>query len=221
MFGLAGGILGAIVWTTFVYFSGIESRCLALLIGALAGVGIRLSMRDRQSFGGGMLAGVIAIGAICAGKIAIAGFSMAQLREMMTRDPYMIGAIAEQTLEERQQAGEDFSEWYSLHNLEVADSPKDFYPSEIWTHAVKQWKAMPDLEKDAARIQAASNFDSQLPSYFIVVFISSFKWADILWAVLAVVAAFFVACTRHDQSFDRLLSDPFGAVSECCRKKAA
>lgn len=80
---------------------------------------------------------------------------------------------------------------------------------------------MPDLEKDAARIQAASNFDSQLPSYFIVVFISSFKWADILWAVLAVVAAFFVACTRHDQSFDRLLSDPFGAVSECCRKKAA
>ena len=68
---LIGGAIGAFIWGMVAYFTGYEVGYLAILVGALCGGGATLGGEPETTGGGmigGIMAAVIAIGAIGAGK---------------------------------------------------------------------------------------------------------------------------------------------------------
>ncbi len=42
MTGLVGGLIGAAIWAALIYFTGVEIGYVAILVGACAGIGVRL-----------------------------------------------------------------------------------------------------------------------------------------------------------------------------------
>jgi hypothetical protein len=76
--GLVGGVAGAAVWVLVGFLSHYEVGWIAWAVGFLVGFGVRYSAYlggQDASFGKGILASVIAVGAIVTAKAAIANRS--------------------------------------------------------------------------------------------------------------------------------------------------
>ena len=169
--GILGGLLGAAIWAAVGHWTDYEVGWIAWGIGFLVGVGVRGGSRGRALAGSAVMAGVIAFGAVVAGKWAALTMSVdAQVNEMP------IAAIADVVVAERLAAGE----LIELPSEDGAVSWEDLYPVYIWAEAETRWASLDDM--DQAGFKAA--MADEMPSMFAM--LSPY---DLLWLALAVGTA--------------------------------
>lgn len=204
--GLLGGLVGAAIWAGLIYMTGIEIGYVAILVGAAAGIGVRLGANEWDyGLGPGLLAVAVAIVALIGGKI-VGGrmYLQAELREIQNiavqwnHDNHLIAEFAQEIWEEapedaqfsEPELGEDGADESELSPDQI---PKG-YPKEVWAQALARWNGMTEEEKQKLRDEQIKGFDEEfeVPAHVF------FGPIDILWFVLAVSAAFRIATGAHE-----------------------
>jgi len=212
MGGAAAGLIGAAIWAAIGYFTGLEIGWIAWGIGMLVGIGVRVvgsqeiayfdkTQRKmvRSSVGAegplaGMVAAVLAVVSVLAGKYALVHLFLAapaaSLEEYL-EDDTMISAIADEVVVEYESQGRAVS-WPAGVNPEEAYERAD-YPPEIWTAAESRWNALPEEERanlKKAQAELIGMALGNMEGAESAVFLSSFGVFDLLWFGLAAVTAF-------------------------------
>lgn len=83
--GLIGGVLGTAVWAAIAYFAHAEVGWIAWGIGFVVGFGVRFMSAEEQGFMPGMIAVVIAVVSVLAGKYAAVELAFRDLAGEMPR----------------------------------------------------------------------------------------------------------------------------------------
>lgn len=192
--GVAGGVIGVVLWAAVTYFTGYEIGWVAWFVGVLTGAGVSAAIERRGGALTGLLACVIAVGAVGVGKVAMARLSASD-------------AIAS--------IGENFSEEDAVFHMAMNDPEGEpgedgEYDPAALDRAGARWEAMSETERDAYRLQAANEVREEMEAntgaVTIVALIGSLSPFDLLWIGLAGVSAFKLASTndapRHSSMID-------------------
>lgn len=208
--GLIGGLVGVAIWVGIGYATHYEVGWIAWGIGFLVGAGVRygahLGNQD-ESLLQGVLASVMAIGAIVAAKFVLftifVGGSSAELDELASfasRITYdeegMIASEADDIVTEMDGRNQKIN-WPEGSSAETAFKKAD-YPEKIWKQAEARWKQLPPKEKEdrkLARAMLASSLRSAAKKPDFGEFFS--PW-DFLWLGLAAVTAFKIGVGTYD-----------------------
>lgn len=184
--GVAGGVIGVILWTSVTYFTGYEIGWVAWFVGVLTGLGVSAATEKRGRFLIGALAAIIAVGAIGAGKITLARLAASQ-------------AIAD--------VGANFTDDDAIYHMAESDpavNPDDddtIDPAAI-DRATARWGKMSETERDAYRMQAShevrQRMEQDADSVTAVALIASLTPFDLIWMGLAALSSFKIAGrSRH------------------------
>lgn len=206
-----GGGIGAAIWAAIAYFTGFEVGYIAVLVGALAGLGTNLLGQD-EGIVPGIIAAAAAILAVAIGKYAAVDLGINQAMTEIAAETTWgpddgIAAIADGIIEQREAAGqtinwpepEPYDDTYddtaatddeSWDNYSIADD----YPEDVWAEAAAGYDRMPHADQQQWIEFAKRNYESNLASFSQdvkgVAFAESFSLFDLLWLALAVGAAF-------------------------------
>lgn len=184
--GVAGGVIGVILWTSVTYFTGYEIGWVAWFVGVLTGAGVSASIERRGGILTGMLACLIAIGTVGAGKVAMARMAASEA----------IASIGESFTDE------DAVFHMTRNDPEAEPMDEEGYDRAAFDRAAARWEAMSETERDAYRLQAANEVRQEMESnseaVTVVALFQSLSPYDILWIILAGVSAFKLA-SRNDQ----------------------
>lgn len=191
--GVVGGLIGAAIWAAIVHFSGYEVGFVAWLVGILVGVGVGAAASGAGVPGSGLLAGVLALGAIGAGKVSVVWIGMQEYRAEAMGDEAMIAGLASESLDARVEAGEDFSEWYEWEYDGEDDSIAANYPPEVWDESEREWFAMTEAEREELRAEVSAEYDAATPFALIIGTLVSLGIFDFIWVALAVSSAYKIA----------------------------
>jgi hypothetical protein len=144
--GAVGCVIGAAIWTAVTYYTNYEIGWVAWGVGVLAGIGVFVGSGRRGDFALGVLAVLLALAGILAGKYAVAYASVHTYAS--SDDPYVAG-IAEEILYERARNGETWPivPTFAPDLLSIASE----YPPQIWSEATSRWNAMSEVEQDEIR----------------------------------------------------------------------
>ncbi len=198
--GLAGGVVGTVVWVLVGYFAQYEVGWIAWGIGFLVGAGVRygayLDDQDDDSVLG-IFASVVAIGSIVAAKfiifcLLVNGSDAADLRESLSKvrfdDEAMIAGIANEIAEERTLRGETIN-WPPETTSDEGPREAD-YPAELWRQAEKRWDGL-GSEKQQEQISELKLFVKELSEQVSGPGFGEFfsPW-DLLWFGLATMTAY-------------------------------
>lgn len=207
---LGMGLLGAAIWAAIAYFANFEIGWIAWIIGGMVGFGAAYASPDEPSVPRGLIAAVIALASIFAGKLATVHFVVdkvvaesgvgdidAYRARVLSEDPdYPVAVIADAIAVERMDRGETIN-WPNGSSYEYAIEKQDF-PQDIWSDATRRWNAMSSPEKEDyldehfAYIQSvAASFEPSVSDMSALVF-DALGPLDALFAVLAVITAFSV-----------------------------
>jgi hypothetical protein len=225
--GMLGGLLGTVLWAFLIYKTEFPSRYAAIFVGAFVGGGVRLAA-SKWDFGWGpaVTASVIAFVAIITGKIVgmnlllsavqreTAEFTAAYVR-LMQHENFLISQMADEALAanydsdfDLDEAGVDWTEdaeedEFDPENwLDPEQLPRR-YPQAVWDDANKRWDQLPDDEKQKRRAAvdgaiaqgegdaAVSGMDFNRPAILHPL--------DLLFAVIAIIAAFRIAAGWTDR----------------------
>ncbi len=195
---LIGATIGAAIWAAIAYFTGYEVGYIAILVGALAGIGTHVLGQDEGPVPG-VLAAAAAILAIAVGKYAVISISVDEAfgpsGDLRWTADDGIAAVADSYIAERESRGETI-EWPELgedHDWENA-SAGDTYPADIWKQASEGWDRMPASDQqrwiDHAKYEHENMMREVGESVKSDAFAESFSPFDLLWLALAVGAAF-------------------------------
>ena len=179
--GAVGGLIGMAIWGVVMYATEAEWGILAILVGALAGTGVRFGA-SRWDFGWwpALTAVSIAAIAIAGGKLigmnlvlqSVAGevqreaetFQAAFTVETMTHENMLISEIADTVAYEweEQRGGElawpeDYDDDWELDPENVSK----MYPPDVWAEATKRWQALSDEEKQRRRDEQVQLVEEQ------------------------------------------------------------
>jgi hypothetical protein len=200
--GLIGGAAGVAIWVLVGYLSHYEVGWIAWAVGFLVGFGVRYSAHlggQDASFGKGILASVIAFGAIIAAKflvfsLLVGGDKSAEIRELASQirvdDEAMIAGLADDIVTEATARGQTIA-WPQGVTLDSASKKSD-YPPKIWQQAVARWNQLGPKGQNDQKVQRRM-LASQLTSLAKrPEFGDFFSPLDLLWLGLAVVTAFKV-----------------------------
>lgn len=195
--GLVGGLIGAAIWAALIYFTGVEIGYVAILVGACAGIGVRLGASQWDfGMGPGLLAVAVAIVALIGGKVVggrmYLNKELGEIRALAMQfqhDNHLIAEMADEIWE-------DSPEGTPLSNPELEDGEYDTpeqipntYPKEVWEQALAKWNALTEPEKQKLRDDQAQQFNAE----FEIPAEALFGPIDVLWFFLAVGAAFRIA----------------------------
>lgn len=193
-----GGALGAGLWALVIVFAERELSLIAIGVGALAGIGMALGAQTERNFATGIIAAVIALLGIGAGKyIAVDHLSGKALARIAATMPTVTADvakahIAEGVTKEFVSAQKKLT-WPEGKNLESAANLTD-YPKEVVKDVEARWALM-----DSAAQTSYMNQMHESRTAFITdkksevrseVFKSAFRPIDLLWAAVAIFAAF-------------------------------
>lgn len=179
--GVAGGVVGVILWTSITFFTGYEIGWVAWFVGVLTGAGTGAAIEKRGGILTGLLACIIAVGAVGAGKITMARLAASD-------------AIAN--------IGENFTDEDAVFHMvrndpEAEPIDEDGYDPVAFDRAAARWEAMSETERDAYRLQAANEVRQEMEAnseaVTVVALIGSLGPYDLLWIGLAGVSAFKLA----------------------------
>ena len=207
--GLAGAVLGLLIWITVARLSHHEWGFLAIFMGVLIGIGVRLGGRNDYGSALGLTAVSIALTAFFIGKIAVLVVLIraAQSEQMTVWNPKKeeacIAWIAEKIKEEQEKTG-FVSEWTMPPTL----APKlefQYHPG-IWGAASEGWQAMeePEREKIREEIKEHARKTVEMPyglPYDILETtdrkqllgsLYQMDMLDLLWIPAMLAAAFFI-----------------------------
>lgn len=201
--GLAGGVVGAVVWCLATLMTGLEVGWVAWGVGLIVGAGVALGWSGVRSHGTAVLAVVIAVASIALGKYGVAHVGLHNQIERLQNDDLGDAEGMEALRADVQQS------WYEHGREATSLKGKNVrlvegYPKEIFEEAEGIWIRMTKLEQtrfkqrvrddrvaalEAARIERAND-----------AFVASLGTIDIVWIVLALVTAYRIAQPRHDEA---------------------
>lgn len=194
---IIGGAIGAAIWAAISYFTHYEIRWIATGLGALTGFGMAIGARGEADDLHGIVAVVIALAAIAAGKFAAVQFAVNAMtstisQNIVVTDEIAQCAIANQLLDQRTDGGSSLK-WPNGKDADSAETIND-YPDTIAKDAMARWNAMTPDAQDAYKQQTADYMKSQVQGFSGVAsqagFLASFSFYDIIWVIFAGWAAF-------------------------------
>lgn len=196
---IAGGLLGAAIWAVVSYTTGYEVGWIAWGVGALCGAGMMIGLGNSDS---GLLSGVVAViialAAIAAGKFAAIHFHVGQelndvrasILQMPVEDAKVY--LADQLVEEYTNAGKPL-QWPAESDAETATEPEE-YPTDLWQDVEARWATMTPEHQEQYR---QAMIDESLAATDMVhgfadaaIFVESFDFFDLIWGILAMFSAF-------------------------------
>jgi len=207
---LLAGAIGAAIWAAIAHYTNREIGFVAWGIGGLVGLGAYIGGRGDSGAGTGVLAAVVALASIAAGKFIVVDIVAntivkqvhtnvdAGIDELFKDDEAFKIHMAHQLVEVAVGEGKSL-EWPKDMNNDDAEKPEDF-PKDIWKDVEARWKGMSaearkqycDDTRAAAREAVHANVDDAGGKAKLEVFFQSFSAWDLLWAFLAVSTAFRV-----------------------------
>jgi len=204
--GLAAGALGTAAWAAVVHFTGYEIGYLAWGIGFIVGLGVAMGSKGQGDLLTGVVAVVISVLSILAGKYAAAYIQVEQAlstETMEINDELLISYKADDIVNERIAAGEEVL-WPEGVDADYAAQEAD-YAADIWAAADGRWSAMTaadqDLFRGQIRAERQANFDSYRPQARTDIFMESFAMIDLIFFGLAIATAFKLAVQNTAAAF--------------------
>lgn len=138
--GLTGGLLGAVVWVATAYFAGLELGVIALGIGALSGVGVRLLAKETRGTGPAVTAVIVCLFSIGAGKVGHVVVSWPGTAEGLREGALIqLSAIVAREYERAGRSVDVPSMGWEIRHTD--------YPEEIWVEAERRWNALAPEEQ--------------------------------------------------------------------------
>lgn len=195
--GLIGGAIGAAIWAAIAYFAHVQVGIVAIGVGALVGGGTFMFAGDAASPVTGAIAVVIALLSIAAGKYitihAIASNYKSEVHKAIVVDENIaLVHISEQLAKEAESGGKKLA-WPKGMNVEEASEESEF-PPEIWADSKSRWAAMTPTQQEGYKRDLQESLHSELDGVVAEAeaeaFTKSFDFFDVLWAFLAIGAAF-------------------------------
>lgn len=196
-----GGLVGAGIWAAVAYFFNVEIGWIAWGVGVLAGLGVRTLAKGEECSQAGVVAALIAVFSIAAGKYAVVEIAMSQIafadEGPMTAE-MNIADIAGEMAQEKTARGEEIS-WPepAFDAAGNPPSPEQMFPPLLWAQAKSRWDAMDAKAQEEHSAQAAERMAQARVLAMGVLrgvgFIASFGLFDILWCLLAISSAYRIA----------------------------
>lgn len=196
--GIIAGIAGAAVWAIVAAVTGFEIGWIAWGIGAGVGAGVAWGSEGSPAMG--VLAVVISVLAIVAGKFITVemvlsremGGAKAEIAQMLESEEYLISWMADIVIADIQESGGTVS-WPAGVDPEEA-STKAEYPKEIWARAEQSWSALTLEEKEEFKVDVQEQIEESMNMYAADVrndgFLASFGVMDALFFLLAIGTAY-------------------------------
>lgn len=210
--GVIGGVVGAAVWAGVSYATGYEIGWIAWGIGGLVGLGVAWGDKGASGHLAGIVAVIISLCAILAGKYAAVQFvidkhltadSLAgEMTAAIETDEFMRSYVADRVVEKYEAAGKPVN-WPEGMSVEEATVEAE-YPPDVWADATARWEAMSDSERGDYRQQVRDTMTADLAQaisgfrgdMIAEGFKQSFSAMDVIFFLLAVVTAFKIASSR-------------------------
>ena len=223
--GFAGGAIGAVVWILVVYFLNIEVGYIAIGIGVLSGLGVRMASRyddTPPTTAQSVIAAAIALLMVVGAKFVVVSLMMddalaeqrmqfnESLSPIVIEEDELPFRLAQDEIQRREEAGEPVN-WPEGMSSDLVETEDDI-PAEVMTWANAKYKSMSPDERAAevAQQQKALNdfiealkttdmFEpGELWAMKFEAFTDSFSPFDLLWIGLAVVSAYQIG--QDDES---------------------
>lgn len=199
-----GGLIGAAVWAAISYYSNFEIGWIAVGVGFLCGLGMAVGSQGASGHLGGIVAAVIALASIAAGKYATIHFHAEDVIQQVRnqRPEFSLDDariyMCDQLCEEAESQGRTLR-WPAGYTVENAEE-QAHYPPEIWKDMESRWSRMSADERETYRSAMQANLVAMLEHGIdaagsqakVEGFLASFGLFDLLWAALAIGAAFKV-----------------------------
>ena len=193
--GVVGGLIGTAIWVAIGYGTHREIGWIAWGIGALVGLGVRVASQEWDGVHPGVIAVIIAITSVVAGKYIVVTLIARQFTNELTyraTDEDLIQNFANDIVQDRKTKGKKLA-WPAGKSLENAEKSAD-YPKDVWQEATKKWTALPSAEQQSLRKKEEEQFANLKDAIQGFArnegFKSSFGPFDLLWFGLAAFTAF-------------------------------
>ncbi|TWT52312.1 hypothetical protein KOR42_29980 [Thalassoglobus neptunius] len=198
--GLIGAAIGAAVWIAVVHFANYEVGYIALLVGFLAGIGVRTVAGDEVGIGPGIAAVGAAAFAMLIAKYVLVSIVIAQAFGGDEFDFSVPGGadqgiayMADDVVAEAV-AREEEVVWPEDDSVYEDDIVSNDYSEEIWTAAQERWEALDEAaqaefieKKQEEEKLFLAEFQDELKQE---IFKQSFTPYDLLWFGLAGLTAY-------------------------------
>ncbi|HLP85179.1 MAG TPA: hypothetical protein VK157_12595 [Phycisphaerales bacterium] len=193
-----GGLIGAAVWAAVTYFTGYELGFVAWIVGGIVGLGMGVLAKDDANTATGVIAALVAVGAVALGKFGAIHFiieketakMLASEGPVTMEDAKII--MADQLVEEYERAGKTLT-WAEGMSMQDATTVAD-YPADLQKDLEVRWAAAPAETQEQYRQTYEHNRTEGIAAFKSEIRDSAFKESfglfDILWLVLAVGTAF-------------------------------
>lgn len=195
--GLVGGVIGAAIWAAIAYFAHLQIGIIASVVGALVGAGVSAGVGNGASSISGIMACAIALASVAGGKYwaihAYVGKASKQvMKQIVITDEWATRYMAKSLIPEYESQGKAL-QWPAGKDKDTATEVADF-PKPLWDDASKRWQAMSPNDQEAYRGQVEQfvrgSVEQKVSELEQDEFIDHINLFDILWAGLALTAAF-------------------------------
>lgn len=201
--GIIGGAIGAGAWGLISYLTGYEVGYVAVGVGFVTGVGVAIGTKGRGGALAGVYAAVIALIAVVGGKfLSVEAEAQKytksnefknQIASVEITEEHMVMYVADLVVADMTSRGQTI-DWPAGVTTDTASEAKD-YPPDLWKDAQARWKACDDATKEQYRMDVRRNLEEGATAMVNTVgaagvFVDSFSLFDLLWAFLAIGAAF-------------------------------
>ncbi|MEM9373706.1 MAG: hypothetical protein AAGA55_08680, partial [Planctomycetota bacterium] len=205
--------LGALLWAGLIVGIEREMGWVAIIIGVLSGFGAVMGARGESGMMTGVIACVICLAAICAGKyygvkhLADTYIENIQSEETtfyadmdkVEREQYAMAVYVDDILQERLDAGGlDTETADSYENLILEGYFPTDYPKDVVNESRRRWRTQGEQAQLAFFDKIQAEFDTEFDAFveaereniYEQGFIATFGFADILFFGFALCAAF-------------------------------
>ena len=196
---VVGGAVGAFAWAGVGYATDREIGWIAWGVGALAGYGMSLGLKGACDRASGIVAALIALAAVGAGKYAVVRLSVhdavSDYRGGPVIDYDIVSNLADEVVFQWEEEGRTL-EWPADMSAQAAFETED-YPPGVWEEAEARFAVMTPDARARKKQEVAEQREAvlQLVERQIAAagFEQSFGAYDLLWAFLAIGTAFQLA----------------------------
>lgn len=205
--GIIAGAIGAALWAGVAFALHRELGILAWGLGALVGAGVAAGAKGEVGFHTGLLAAIISIASICAGKYAVVNTvvddavasTVTDVADHFGEDQAKI-YLARQLVTQQVEEGKTL-EWPAGMNANDARNREDF-PSAIVNDVEARWNAMDQQARttytNSARENVVSTLGQRVEEVKADAFLTTFSLFDILFFILAVGTSFRLGASGFD-----------------------
>lgn len=192
--GVAGGLVGVLLWVSVAYFTSFEVGWVAWITGVTTGLGVSAAIERRGGLFVGLLASTIAVGSIGAGKFAMA--------RLATSDA--IAAVGDNF------TAEDAVYYMAGQDPKAKPGPDGRPDTAAIDRAAAQWSTMSETARDAYRLQAANQirFEMELRADDITsnTLTAGVGVHDLIWFGLAAASAFMFASRNNHPKHSSMIA---------------